>query len=71
VEKAEGSRQGRLTQAVALKRDAVVTQKKKPGKTRISEEDWSRYIDAVRRETSRERSEKQVSTPKKIEDDNQ
>jgi len=47
----------------------VVTQKKKPGKTRISEEDWSRYIDAVRRETSRERNEKQVSTPKKIEDD--
>jgi len=59
-----------LTQAVALKRDAIVTQKrKKPGKTRISEEDWSRYIDAVRRETSRERNEKQVSTTKEIEQD--
>jgi hypothetical protein len=48
-----------------------VTQKKKPGKTRISEEDWSRYIDAVRRETSRERNEKQGNTPKKTEDDAQ
>ena len=38
----------KLTRAVALKRNAVVTQTmKKPGKTRISEEDWNRYVDAI------------------------
>jgi hypothetical protein len=47
----------------------VTEKRKKPGKTRIGEEDWSRYIDAVRRETSRERTEKQASTSKKIEGD--
>jgi hypothetical protein len=40
---------------------------KKPGKTRISEEDWSRYIDAVRRETSRGLNEKQANNQKEIE----
>jgi hypothetical protein len=63
VETGKGTGGKRLTQAVALMREAVVTQAmKKPGKTRISEEDWSRYIDAVRRETSRGHNEKKRTT---------
>jgi hypothetical protein len=68
METGEGTGGKRLTQAVALIREAVVTQAmKKPGKTRISEEDWSRYIDAVRRETSRGCNEEQANTHKEIE----
>ena len=41
-----------MTQAVALIREAVVTQTmKKPGKTRIRKVDWNKYVDAVRRNT--------------------
>ena len=32
--------------------------KGKPGKTKISEEDWTRYVDAVRREAVRRRGGK-------------
>lgn len=31
---------------------------KKPGKTLISEEDWNRYVKAVRRKDSRSQDEK-------------
>jgi hypothetical protein len=60
----------RLTRAAALKRNAVVAQAmKKPGKTKISEEDWNRYLDAVRRKTSRAGNEKQAGTDKENEND--
>jgi hypothetical protein len=52
METGNGTGGTRLTQAVALIREAVVTQAKKPGKTRISEEDWNKYVDAVRRKTA-------------------
>ena len=39
---------------------------KKPGKARISE-DWRRYIDVVRGETSRGLNEKQANDHKEIE----
>ncbi len=42
---------------------------KKPGKTRIGEDDWNRYVDAIRRETSRGRNEQQANTQKEIEND--
>jgi hypothetical protein len=52
METGNGTGGKRLTQAVALIREAVVTQTKKPGKTRISEKDWNKYVDAVRRNTA-------------------
>jgi hypothetical protein len=59
-----------LTRAAALKRDAVVAQEmKKPGKTKISEEDWNRYLDAVRRKTSRAGNEKRAGADKENEND--
>jgi len=67
VETAERNRQEKVD---PLKRDAVVTQTmKKPGKTQISEEDWSAYVDAIRREGSRGNNEKQVKPRKEIEND--
>jgi hypothetical protein len=58
METGEGTGGKRLTQAVALIREAVVTQAmKKPGKTRISEEDWNKYVDAVRRNTAQGQDE--------------
>ncbi len=59
-----------MTRAVALKRNAAVTQTmKKSRKTRISEDDWNRYVDAIRRETSRQRNEKKVNPHVDIEDE--
>jgi hypothetical protein len=70
VETAERNRQGKGSRAVALKRNEVVTRTmKKPGKTRIGEDDWNRYVDAIRRETSRGRNEQQANTQKEIEND--
>jgi hypothetical protein len=58
METGEGTGGKRLTQAVALIREAVVTQAmKKPGKTRIREEDWNKYVDAVRRNTAQGQDE--------------
>jgi len=42
---------------------------KKSGKTRISEEDWSNYLDAVRRETSRRHNEKHANNQREIENE--
>jgi len=36
------------------------TRKKRPGKSKISEEDWNRYVDAVRREAARDQNKKHL-----------
>jgi hypothetical protein len=44
----------KVIQAVALCGEETVAQtiKKRPGKSRITEEDWNRYVDALRRKTA-------------------
>jgi hypothetical protein len=37
---------------------------KKPGKNRISEDDWNSYVDAVRRETARRQPSKHIKRHK-------
>jgi hypothetical protein len=40
---------------------------KKPGKNRISEDDWNRYVDAVLRDASRRQSSKGLDLQKETE----
>jgi hypothetical protein len=40
---------------------------KKSGKNRISDNDWKRYVDAVRRDTSRRNPSKQLDLQKETE----
>jgi methylase of polypeptide subunit release factors len=43
-----------ITRAVAIKgENRMVQTGKKPERNRISEEDWKKYVDAVRRDSSR------------------
>ena len=40
---------------------------KKTGKSRISEDDWNRYVDAVRRQTARKQPLKHLDQQKELE----
>ena len=71
VEKGEriGGNQGQRTiRAVAIKGEYRMAQTgKKTGKSRISEDDWNRYVDAVRRQASRKQPLKHLDPQKELE----
>jgi hypothetical protein len=67
MEKGERIGDQRTTRAVAIKgKDWMAQTEKKPGKNRISEDDWNRYVDAVRRETARRHPSKHLKQQMEI-----
>jgi hypothetical protein len=71
VEKGEriGRNQDKRTiRAVAIKGEYRMAQTgKKTGKSRISEDDWNRYVDAVRRQTSQRHPQKHLDRQEETE----
>jgi hypothetical protein len=60
METMDGFGRGEITRAVALCGEETVAQtiKKRPGNSKITEEDWNRYVDAIRRKTARNQDKK-------------
>ena len=53
---------------MAIKGEYLMAQTaKNPGKYRISEDDWNRYVDAIRRETARRLPSKHLEQHKDTE----
>ena len=67
-ERIDRNQDKRTIRAVAIKGEYRMAQTgKKTGKSRISEDDWNRYVDAVRRQTARKQPLKHLDQQKELE----
>jgi hypothetical protein len=67
-ERIDRNQDKRTIRAVAIKGEYRMAQTgKKTGKSRISEDDWNRYVDAVRRQAARKQPLKHLDLQKELE----
>jgi hypothetical protein len=67
-ERIDRNQDKRTIRAVAIKGEYRMAQTgKKTGKSRISEDDWNRYVDAVRRQTAQKQPLKHMDRQEETE----